>query len=110
MNRPPIYKGEIYYCSLPYYSNSVLTKDRPCVIISNSKANETSNTVQVCPLTSTLKRTNLPCHVVLEGGGMIKCEQIYTIDKEQVKNYKCRLNEYDMRQVNIALLRQLEII
>lgn len=105
----PIYKGEIYWCSLPHYSSSVLKKDRPCVVISNNKANEGSYTVQVCPITTNNKKENIPCHVKTRYG-MVHLENVYTIDKEQVKDLKGRLNWQEMRQLDTSILIQFGII
>ena len=83
-----ILNNNIYWCDLPKYSNTILYKRRPCIVISNDIQNKGSKTVNVIPITSNLKRTDLPCHVMVDTGheyGMAKAEQILTINKESVK-------------------------
>jgi len=60
------YRGEIWVAQLGYHPNtSVQEGCRPVLIVSNDKGNHTSNTVVVLPLTSQIKRSELPSHVEL---------------------------------------------
>lgn len=108
-----ILNNNIYWCDLPKYSNTILYKRRPCIVISNDIQNKFSKTVNVIPITSNLKRMELPCHVMVDAGreyGMAKAEQILTIDKE---NVKCHIKPLDIREekeVKCALLTQIGVI
>lgn len=104
-----ILQNEIHWCKLPLYSNKVLTKTRPCIILSNSKANEKSTTVQVCPITNTYKRPELPCHVITQYG-MIKLEQIITIDRDCVMGKIGDLTFEELREFRLAMLIQLGVL
>lgn len=60
------YRGEIWIAQLGSHPNtSVQEGCRPVLIVSNDKGNHTSNTVVVLPLTSQIKRSELPSHVEL---------------------------------------------
>lgn len=103
-------RGDVYWCDLPAYSKTILTKTRPCLILSNDIANIGSNTVIICPLTRRLKKPELPCHVVLNDYDMVKLEQILTIEKASIHGYVKTLSYKEMRAVNAALLIELGFI
>ena len=48
-------KGEIYWVDMPYYSTTVISNIRPCVVLSNNQANKNSKTILVTPITRRLK-------------------------------------------------------
>lgn len=52
-------KGEIYWVDMPYYSTTVISNIRPCVVLSNNQANKNSKTILVTPITRRLKRPEL---------------------------------------------------
>ena len=88
-----ILKGEIYYCNLPQTENSSLQGGiRPCIIYNNNMSNRFSDAIRVIPLTSKLKRTDLPCHIVIEANlqnglpttSMALVEQTTTIKKSHI--------------------------
>ena len=108
-----ILNNNIYWCDLPRYSNTVLCKRRPCIVISNDIQNKGSKTVNVIPITSNLKRIDLPCHVMIDTGhecGMAKAEQILTINRENVKRHIKSLDWQEAKEVKRALLTQMGII
>lgn len=108
-----ILNNNIYWCDLPKYSNTILYKRRPCIVISNDIQNKGSKTVNVIPITSNLKRVDLPCHVMIDTGhgcGMAKTEQILTINRENVKWHIKSLDWQEAKEVKCALLTQIGII
>lgn len=108
-----ILNNNIYWCDLPRYSNTILYKRRPCIVISNDIQNKGSKTVNVIPITSNLKRVDLPCHVMIDTGhecGMAKAEQILTINRENVKWHIKSLDWQEAKEVKCALLTQIGII
>lgn len=82
--------GDIWMCELPGSSGSVQKGYRPVFILSNNQNNKHSNTINVMPITSKMKRKSLPCHVELEDyedyglsePSMILVEQLTTISKD----------------------------
>lgn len=101
-------RNDIYWCDLPYYSENIMTKTRPCIIVSNDAANQ-SSTAQVIPLCSNRKRLDLPCHVMTRHG-IARVENIITIDRDCVIDYFGTLDDKDVLQINISIMRQLGIL
>lgn len=82
---------EVWYADLPMkMGSSVQGGIRPVVIISNDVCNEVSSVITVAPLTSRMKKLNLPTHAVIDtpdgGHSVILAEQIMTIDKSCLNN------------------------
>lgn len=84
---------EIWFAHLDMKSESCIQGgDRPVLIISNDMNNRNSETVNVLPMTSKVKKRNLPSHAWLLAGSvtglrqesMVLAEQITTIDKKQL--------------------------
>lgn len=103
-------KGEVYLIDLKNTYNNVQCGIRPCLIIQNDYGNDYSPTTIVVPITSKLKKTNMPVHVIVEKGRsphksyeMILCESIITISKEQIKNYLRTVDDKVMKKVDEAL-------
>ena len=77
---------EIWMADIPAAANShVQYGRRPVVIVSNDAANTHSPVVTVVPLTSRLKKHQLPTHVYLDGQGLDRasialCEQVTALD------------------------------
>ena len=112
-----VYRGDIYYCDFGHINvlGSEQRGIRPVLIVQNDVANEHSTTVVVVPLTSKLKKANLPSHVLLEDyvfleRGMALTEQVKTIDKTRLLGYVISVSEQDMQKVTEALKRTLAII
>ncbi|MCR0531851.1 type II toxin-antitoxin system PemK/MazF family toxin [[Clostridium] innocuum] len=103
-------KGEIYWIDMPYYSTTVISNIRPCVVLSNNQANRTSKTILVTPITKRLKRPELPCHVTLNNERMVKLEVIIPVEKEKITGYYGELTSKQLREVNQAMLIELGII
>ena len=103
-------RGSIHWCRLPMYSLNILTKTRPCVIVSNNINNEGSATINVIPITSRERRVDLPVHVEIENSGTAMVENILTIDKSDVGDFIRHLNYKERRNIEIALLIQFGVI
>lgn len=103
-------KGEIYLVDLKDTYSNVQNGIRPCLIIQNNYGNDYSPTTIVVPITSKIKKTNMPVHVVVEKGisphksyEMILCESIITISKDQIKNYLRTVDDSVIKKVDEAL-------
>ena len=74
-------RGDVLMLDLPdtLYGTSVLGGTRPCIVVQNDKGNAGSSCTIVVPMTSKLKRLDLPTHVPLSWDclrpGMAVCEQ-----------------------------------
>ena len=92
--KPRPRRGDIWFARLgTHYDTSVQSGTRPVFIISNDTGNRFSKTYTVLPMTSRMKKPDLPTHVGLTAASciltadtgledsMLLAEQIVTIDK-----------------------------
>ena len=112
-----IHRGEIYYyqftgqevgCELR--GESGVTR-RPCVVVSNDKANAFTGLVTVVPMTSK-EKPPIPTRVPYEGKtvhGTFLCEQVITISNERLLNFCGEVDEGTMKKIDAALRVQLAI-
>jgi mRNA interferase MazF len=111
-------RGDIYFVDFGENIDSCKQSGiRPAVIVSNNRANEHSPAITVVPLTSkTNKKRSLPTHVFIprhRGTGLYKsglalAEQVETIDKRQLLDYRGRVCNPDiMDQITRALQIQI---
>ncbi len=96
---------DIYYANLS--KNTIQSEQggiRPVIIIQNDMGNKYSPTVIVLPITSEIKKENLPTHCIihktdkngLKVDSMVLAEQIRVIDKSRLLNkigYLSNVNE-----------------
>jgi len=112
-------RGEIWFANLgSHEGTSVQEGERPVLIISNDVANAHAETVTVIPLTSKMKKPNLPTHVRLHTSdccgldidSMVLAEQITTIGLKDLKNpVGCVRSGVKMKMVAEAVRVQLAI-
>lgn len=94
-------------------NGSVQCFDRPAIVLQNNKGNVSSPTLIVAYLTSQIKRTDLPTHVVLQHypglskRSMVLLEQVDTISKDDVTDVINHLDIEDVVRVNNGLLISL---
>lgn len=103
-------RGEIYCADLNPVVGSEQGGTRPVLIVQNDVGNKYSPTVIIAAITSRLEKTNLPTHLQLddfscglEKNSIILLEQIRTIDKARLKEYKGHINRLCMNDVDQAL-------
>lgn len=105
-------KGDIYWAELPRVENSRIQAGfRPVVITSNKFATEYSEVIQYMPITSNIKRTDLPVHVVINPEfmpkeSMVLAEQEGIIDKHRLREKIGTLSDIDMMKIDMAKLVQ----
>jgi len=82
---------------------------RPGLIFQNNVGNDNSPNVIALPLTSSLKKMNMPTHVLIkaEGSGLHKdslvlCENPERMSKSKIGKFLTRLSDEDMRNVAIG--------
>ena len=102
-----IHRGEVYFADLDPTIGSEQSGFRPVVILQNDTGNLHSPTTIVAAITSSQKKTCLPCHapVTLNGThlGTAKLEQIRTIDKCRLTTFVGKLNNQTMYAIDQAL-------
>lgn len=92
--------GEIFLCHLGKSNNSVQAGTRPVLIVQNNIGNTFSSTVVVAPITSSVKRLNLPTHVMLHQScglrspSVAMLEQLRTVDKKDLYKYLGKVRDW----------------
>ena len=105
-----ITRGSIYLCSLPDNPGSVEGKERPCIIVSNDKANRFSPVVSVIPITSA-KKKYLPVHIALDylpKASVCLVEQL-TVDKQNIIKYLGQVTNETLEKIKTAIKIQFAI-
>lgn len=84
---------------------------RPGIVFQNNKGNAYSPNIIALPLTSSIKKTNQPTHVVvrakdtgLKMDSMVLCENPERMSKERIGTYITKLSEEYMKQIVEAYL------
>lgn len=112
------HRGDIFYANLDPHLGCEQGGIRPVLVIQNDLGNKHSKTLIVSALTSrTISKAKLPTHVFLEHipgmhtriPSLILLEQILTLDKCRLLGYIGSLSSSQMKQVDIALKRGLEL-
>lgn len=104
-----IKRGDIYNVELGSGIGSEQNGYRPGVIIQNNLGNRNSPTIIIAPVSSAVKKTTLPTHVLLppryglSESSIILLEQIRTIDKQRLDNYLGHLDAQHILFLNQAL-------
>ena len=106
-------RGEIYWINFDKYTstnkNSMQHGVRPAIIIQNDIGNRYSPTVLVSPITTQLKKLNMPTHILLDKKcglrieSMVLLEQIYTIPKIELNDYIGKASYKEIKEINKAL-------
>ena len=102
-------RGEIYVANLSPYIGSEQGGTRPVIILQNNLGNIYSPTLIVAPLTSRLKKKEIPTHYLIEDmealkeNSLVLLEQIKTIDKQRVGEYIGKIPDHDMKNIEKAI-------
>lgn len=110
-----IKKGDIYYAMLDPVIGSEQDGKRPVVVVQNNLANKHSPTVIVAPITTVIKKTYLPTHIVIYKNNFLKkdstilVEQVRVIDKTRIITYLGKLNDIQIQKVDKALINAFAI-
>ena len=110
-------RGDIYLANLNPFKGSEQGGTRPVLLLQNNAGNHFSSTLIVAPLTSKLKKDQLPTHYVVSAGkklqlndeSMVELEQIKTIDKLRILFYIGKVEAGDMKKVDEILKVSLGI-
>ncbi len=106
-------KGDIYLANLNPYKGSEQGGTRPVLVLQNNDGNIYCPTLIIAPMTTQLKKTNLPTHIYLEKvrglplPSMVSLEQIRTIDKIRIISYMGRLTREQVARVDEGCMRSL---
>lgn len=119
------YRGEIWFADLGIVSGTSVQRGcRPVFVISNDIGNRHAQTIAVLPMTTRLKRCEMPTHVILRQEdlativptqslkpSMILAEQITTISKDALRTYLGAVGEGEkMSEIDNAVKTQLALL
>lgn len=110
-----IKKGDIYYAILDPVVGSEQDGKRPVVVIQNNLANKHSPTVIVAPITTVIKKIDLPTHIIINKNSFLKkdstilIEQIRVLDKLRLISYIGRLTDFQIKKIDKALINAFAI-
>ena len=102
-------KGNVYLVNLNNSYPNIQNGRRPCIIVQNDYANTFSKTLIVVPITTKIKRTDLPINVRIDSKQMALCEHILTISKEQIICYQYTLNRSTIKDIDEAISISLSL-
>lgn len=104
-----INRADVFIASFDPVKGSEQGGTRPCVVLQNDIGNKHSPTVIVAPITSRLKKRDMPTHVMLPKGNgfptrsMVCLEHLRTIDCKRLTKFVTSLDGETMAKVDIAL-------
>lgn len=105
-----VMRGEMYYIHEDYSAvGHEMKAGRPAIIVSNDMNNEFSTTVEIIYLTTKPKK-ELPTHTCVRSCSLTStslCEQITTIDKARIGDYRGRITDDEMYELESAILASL---
>ena len=103
-------RGDIWFVELGCHpGTSVQDGCRPAFIMSNDTSNLYSGIVTVVPMTSKLKKSYLPTHVILTDEcpalepSMVLGEQLTTVGKPALKSYVGRIGPAKIHEIEKAV-------
>ena len=108
-NTKDIHRGDIFTADLGKRCGAVESGIRPVLVIQSDDGNRKGHTVVVAPLTTQIRKPSYPVHEILhkedglEEDSMVLCEQITTVDKAQLDEYVCHIDEASMTRVTKAV-------
>ena len=106
-------RGDIYIANLNPFKGSEQGGTRPVLVLQNNDGNFYCPTLIVAPLSSKLKKPNLPTHFLLKKGhglitdSIVELEQIKTIDKCRIQRYIGKITSEQMSGVEDAIRESL---
>ena len=111
-----VVRGHIVMADLPNMGTSVQCGLRPCIVVSNNKANMYSPNVIVVPLTSRNKKP-LPTHYTmlpsknngLKVASTVLAEQILTLSKTMIKKVVGKVDEEHIDNINHIIKESISL-
>ena len=111
-----VMRGQIVMADLPCTGTSIQMGLRPCVVISNNRANKFSPNVIVVPLTSRNKKP-LPTHYTmlpsknngLKVASTVLAEQILTLSKTMIKRVIGKVEEEHIDNINHIIKESISL-
>lgn len=117
--RRMVKRGQVYRCNFGMGIGSEMQKERPAIIMQNDIGNMKSGNTIVIPITH--DTSTLPCvavitsqyevdGVTLKLDGQANASNIMCVSKARIGTYICNLSSADMKSVDIALARAVNLM
>jgi mRNA interferase MazF len=109
--RPPVRRGEVWWVDFDPTRGGEIRKARPAVVITADGLNRARRTVVVVPL-STGPQPHPPVTIAIPSAGprsVAVCDQLRAVDKQRLARREGTLAAADLRTLEAALRRVLEI-
>lgn len=111
-----IERGNIFLANLEPVRGSEQGGIRPVLVIQNDTSNKYSPVIIIAAITSKIFNKEFPTNVFiskddsgLDKDSTILLNQIRTIDKTRITKKLSKLNEFDMKKVNMAIKVSLSL-
>lgn len=108
-------RGDIVLANLEPVVGSEANKTRPCIVVSNNRANAAAPTITVVPITSNTQRIYpfqvfLPRDVSgLDQDSKAQAEQVRTLDRSRIGRELGQLSAALLKELDAALKLHLEL-
>lgn len=116
MEKMIIERGMIFLVDFGESKGSCQSGLRPAIVISNRLAGKFSPVVTMCPITTKFTKKELPTHVKLNKetcgikyNSQVLTEQIYTVNKTELRQYIGMADKIDIKKINEALEISVEV-
>lgn len=104
MEDKEIKRGDVFWVNVPAFTQKVAQKIRPCVVISNDRANRTDDNIIVVPLTHSVKRLDLACNVMVESlHSVAKCNTVMTVGRELILQKYSEVTQWELQHISAAV-------
>jgi len=115
--RSDIRRGDIHWVEWSPGRGSEQTGRRPALVVQTDRANSHPDYPNTVVVALSTRGRNVPFQVPvtpsvsngLSSPSYVKCEQLYTLDKERLERRIGRLNDSEMQRVDAALRRVLDL-
>ncbi len=105
----PYQRGDVVVIDVPMLANShIQAGKRPWVVVQNNVGNQFSSTSIVVPLTTKIKRLELPTHVAVTWGSlqpsMVECEQVRVVDVSVINELPRRYSPLSLPETALCMV------